>query len=73
MLDDTDLSVTEVAFAAAFGSLRQFNRACRDLFRDSPRGLRAGRRKTDRLVGDGGCRCGSLASSRLHRRQRTSA
>jgi AraC family transcriptional regulator, regulatory protein of adaptative response / DNA-3-methyladenine glycosylase II len=34
--------------------LRQFNRACREVFRDSPRGLRARRRKADRLVADGG-------------------
>jgi AraC family transcriptional regulator of adaptative response / DNA-3-methyladenine glycosylase II len=54
LLDDTDLTVTEVAFAAGFGSLRQFNRACRDVFRESPRALRARRRKADRLVADGG-------------------
>jgi AraC family transcriptional regulator, regulatory protein of adaptative response / DNA-3-methyladenine glycosylase II len=54
LLDDTDLSVTEIAFAAGFGSLRQFNRACRDVFRESPRMLRARRRKADRLVADGG-------------------
>jgi AraC family transcriptional regulator of adaptative response / DNA-3-methyladenine glycosylase II len=54
LLDDTDLSVTEIAFAAGFGSLRQFNRACREVFRESPRALRARRRKTDRLVADGG-------------------
>jgi AraC family transcriptional regulator, regulatory protein of adaptative response / DNA-3-methyladenine glycosylase II len=54
LLDDTDLSVTEIAFAAGFGSLRQFNRACREVFRDSPRGLRARRSKADRLVADGG-------------------
>jgi AraC family transcriptional regulator of adaptative response / DNA-3-methyladenine glycosylase II len=54
LLDDTDLSVTEIAFAAGFGSLRQFNRACREVFHDSPRGLRARRRKADRLIADGG-------------------
>jgi len=54
LLDDTDLSVTEIAFAAGFGSLRQFNRACRDVFHESPRALRARRRKADRLVADGG-------------------
>src|SRR5262245_24923368 len=54
LLDDTDLTVTEVAFAAGFGSLRHFNRACQDIFRDSPRALRARRRKADRLVADGG-------------------
>jgi AraC family transcriptional regulator of adaptative response / DNA-3-methyladenine glycosylase II len=31
-LDDTDLSVLEIAFAAGFGSVRQFNRSCRDVF-----------------------------------------
>jgi AraC family transcriptional regulator, regulatory protein of adaptative response / DNA-3-methyladenine glycosylase II len=54
LLDDTDLSVTEVAFAAGFGSLRQFNRACRDVFCEAPRALRSRRRKADRLVADGG-------------------
>jgi AraC family transcriptional regulator of adaptative response / DNA-3-methyladenine glycosylase II len=54
LLDDTDLTVTEIAFAAGFGSLRQFNRACREIFRASPRALRARRRKADRLVADGG-------------------
>jgi len=54
LLDDTDLTVTEIAFAAGFGSLRQFNRACQDVFRASPGVLRAKRRRTDRLVADGG-------------------
>jgi AraC family transcriptional regulator of adaptative response / DNA-3-methyladenine glycosylase II len=54
LLDDTDLTITEIAFAAGFGSLRQFNRACQELFRASPRELRAKRRKSDRLVTDGG-------------------
>ena len=54
LLDDTDLSVTEIAFAAGFGSVRQFNRAAREIFRAAPRELRARRRKADRLVADGG-------------------
>jgi AraC family transcriptional regulator of adaptative response / DNA-3-methyladenine glycosylase II len=54
LLDDTDLTITEIAFASGFGSVRQFNRACRDVFRLSPRMLRAKRRVTDRLVADGG-------------------
>jgi AraC family transcriptional regulator of adaptative response / DNA-3-methyladenine glycosylase II len=54
LLDDTDLSVTDIAFASGFGSVRQFNRACRDLFRASPRELRARRRSRDRLAADGG-------------------
>jgi len=54
LLDDTDLSVADVAFAAGFGSIRQFNRVCQDVFAASPRQLRARRRSGDRLVADGG-------------------
>ena len=54
LLDDTDLPVTDVAFAAGFGSVRQLNRACRDVFRHSPRELRERRRASDRLAADGG-------------------
>jgi AraC family transcriptional regulator of adaptative response / DNA-3-methyladenine glycosylase II len=54
LLDDTDLTVTDIAFASGFGSLRQLNRACRDIFRAAPSELRARRRVADRLVADGG-------------------
>lgn len=54
LLDDSELSVADVAFASGFGSLRQFNRTMRDVFRASPRELRNRRRKTDRLAADGG-------------------
>ena len=54
LLDDTDLSVLEISHAAGFGSVRQLNRACLEIFRGSPRELRARRRKADRLVADGG-------------------
>jgi AraC family transcriptional regulator, regulatory protein of adaptative response / DNA-3-methyladenine glycosylase II len=54
LLDDTDLTITEIAFATGFGSVRQFNRACQETFHEPPRMLRARRRKTDRLVADGG-------------------
>lgn len=54
LLDDTDLSVTDIAFAAGFGSLRQFNRAMTTTFRAAPSELRARRRTSDRLVADGG-------------------
>jgi AraC family transcriptional regulator, regulatory protein of adaptative response / DNA-3-methyladenine glycosylase II len=54
LLDDTDLPITDVAFAAGFGSVRQLNRACLDVFRSSPRELRARRRASDRLAADGG-------------------
>ena len=54
LLDDTDLSTADVAFAAGFGSVRQLQRACHDIFRAAPAELRARRRSTDRLVADGG-------------------
>jgi AraC family transcriptional regulator of adaptative response / DNA-3-methyladenine glycosylase II len=54
LLDDTDMAITDVAFAAGFGSVRQLNRACHDVFRAAPGELRARRRVADRLVADGG-------------------
>jgi AraC family transcriptional regulator of adaptative response / DNA-3-methyladenine glycosylase II len=54
LLDDTDLTFAEIAFASGFGSIRQFNRVCQDVFRAPPRELRARRRSSDRLVADGG-------------------
>ncbi len=54
LLDDTDLTVTDVAFASGFGSLRQFNRAMREVFRAAPTELRARRHRLDRIVADGG-------------------
>jgi AraC family transcriptional regulator, regulatory protein of adaptative response / DNA-3-methyladenine glycosylase II len=54
LLDDTDLSITEIAFASGFGSLRQFNRTLSEIFRATPRELRGLRRAADRLVADGG-------------------
>jgi AraC family transcriptional regulator of adaptative response / DNA-3-methyladenine glycosylase II len=54
LLDDSDLTIADIAFASGFGSLRQFNRAMREVFRSTPRELRDRRRRTDRLVADGG-------------------
>jgi AraC family transcriptional regulator of adaptative response / DNA-3-methyladenine glycosylase II len=54
LLDDTELSVTQIAFASGFGSVRQLNRTCREVFSAPPRELRARRRHADRLVADGG-------------------
>jgi AraC family transcriptional regulator of adaptative response / DNA-3-methyladenine glycosylase II len=54
LLDETDLSITEIAFAAGFNSARQMNRAMLDTFRFTPTELRAKRRERDRLVADGG-------------------
>ncbi|MGH7894119.1 MAG: bifunctional transcriptional activator/DNA repair enzyme AdaA, partial [Candidatus Binatia bacterium] len=44
LLDETDLSVTKVALAAGFGSIRQFNDAIRETFQASPTELREKRR-----------------------------
>jgi AraC family transcriptional regulator of adaptative response / DNA-3-methyladenine glycosylase II len=54
LLDDTDLSMVDIALATGFGSVRQFNRDLQAIFRAPPRMLRARRRKADRLVADGG-------------------
>jgi AraC family transcriptional regulator of adaptative response / DNA-3-methyladenine glycosylase II len=54
LLDDTDLTIADVAFASGFGSIRQLNRACQEVFRAAPGELRARRRVRDRLVADGG-------------------
>jgi AraC family transcriptional regulator, regulatory protein of adaptative response / DNA-3-methyladenine glycosylase II len=54
LLDDTDLTVLDIAFASGFGSLRQFNRTMREVFRAAPTDLRLRRHRGDRLVADGG-------------------
>jgi AraC family transcriptional regulator, regulatory protein of adaptative response / DNA-3-methyladenine glycosylase II len=54
LLDDTDLTVLDIAFASGFGSLRQFNRTMQEVFRAPPTDLRARRRRADRLAADGG-------------------
>jgi AraC family transcriptional regulator of adaptative response / DNA-3-methyladenine glycosylase II len=54
LLDDTDLTVVDIAFAAGFGSLRQFNRTMREVFGASPTDLRRRRHRADRLAADGG-------------------
>ena len=44
LLETTDLPVTDVAFAAGFGSLRQFNATIREVFAAAPSELRGARR-----------------------------
>jgi AraC family transcriptional regulator of adaptative response / DNA-3-methyladenine glycosylase II len=48
LLETTDLSVTEIAFAAGFGSLRQFNATILEVFGVPPTTLRARRRAPER-------------------------
>ena len=50
LLDETDLSMTEVAFASGFASLRRFNAAFRETYGWPPSRLR--RRRTPRSAGD---------------------
>jgi AraC family transcriptional regulator of adaptative response / DNA-3-methyladenine glycosylase II len=45
LLETTDLPVTDVAFAAGFSSVRQFNDTVREVFVATPSGLRAKRRR----------------------------
>ena len=44
LLDTTDLPIADVAFAAGFASVRQFNETIRTVFAVTPSGLRAARR-----------------------------
>jgi AraC family transcriptional regulator of adaptative response / DNA-3-methyladenine glycosylase II len=54
LLDDTDLPMTRVAAAAGFNSVRDMNRVVKEVFRFTPKELRAKRRDPRRLVADGG-------------------
>jgi AraC family transcriptional regulator, regulatory protein of adaptative response / DNA-3-methyladenine glycosylase II len=54
LLDESDLSITDIAYAAGFRSVRQMNRVMVDTFRFSPSTLREKRRERDRLTADGG-------------------
>lgn len=49
LLDDTELPLVDIAVAAGFGSVRQFNRSLLARFRATPAELRARRRSGDRL------------------------
>jgi AraC family transcriptional regulator, regulatory protein of adaptative response / DNA-3-methyladenine glycosylase II len=50
LIETTDLPITDVAFAAGFTSIRQFNDTIRDVFAVSPRALRRGRGGRDEIV-----------------------
>ena len=54
LLEDTDLPVTDIAWASGFGSLRQLNRASQQVFHAPPTELRARRRRGDPLGSEGG-------------------
>jgi AraC family transcriptional regulator of adaptative response / DNA-3-methyladenine glycosylase II len=46
LIDETDLPMTEIAFAAGFNSIRRFNQAIRESFLDAPTELRRKARRT---------------------------
>ena len=56
LLDESDFSMTAIARAAGFGSVRQMNRVMNAIFGFGPQELRAKRRPRDVLVADGGLR-----------------
>src|SRR5215467_7589440 len=53
LLAETEISVSDIAYMAGFGSVRQFNRDCARVFRATPIQLRAKRSQAMR-VADGG-------------------
>ena len=46
LLETTDVAVTDIAFAAGFASVRQFNETVQAVFATTPSGLRTARRST---------------------------
>jgi len=54
LLDDTDLPITEIAFASGFGSVRSMNEVVRAIFRCTPSELRRKRRREVVCAVDGG-------------------
>ena len=53
LIETTDLPLTDVAFAAGFGSVRSFNVVVRDVFALSPRELRSRARRGATTAGSG--------------------
>lgn len=54
LLETTHLPIIEVAFAAGFASVRQFNATVRDIFAMTPRDLRSRSRRKGRVEDTGG-------------------
>ncbi len=56
LLDETDLPIAQIAFAAGFGSVRAMNATMRRIFHSPPSALRARRSRPRREAADGGLR-----------------
>lgn len=54
LIETTTMSFTDIAFAAGFGSVRQFNDTVREVFASSPTDLRAKRRSPSAAPGPAG-------------------
>jgi AraC family transcriptional regulator, regulatory protein of adaptative response / DNA-3-methyladenine glycosylase II len=54
LIDEIDLPVAQIAFAAGFGSVRTLNATIKQIFRFTPSEFRAKRRHTDLVEADGG-------------------
>ncbi|MEI4270670.1 AlkA N-terminal domain-containing protein [Klenkia sp. LSe6-5] len=54
LLETTDLAVADIAFAAGFASVRQFNDTVREVFATTPTGLRGSRRRAGGGAGPSG-------------------
>ncbi len=54
LLDETDLRVSDIAYAAGFSTVRQMNRVVASVFAFTPTELREKRRDADRPLADGG-------------------
>lgn len=52
LIETTSMPMTDIAFAAGFSSIRQFNDTVREVFATSPTQLRADRRRRDRNAAD---------------------
>jgi len=70
LLDESNMAIASIAFAAGFSSVRQMNRVMRDLFGFSPSALRAKRSRGEPLAAlDGGLRLRVAYAGRLNGRQ----
>ncbi len=61
LIETTELTFTDIAFAAGFGSSRQFNDTIREVFAASPSELRAGRAAPRDRAGHSGSASGTVS------------
>ncbi len=70
LIETTDLGLAEIAFAAGFGSVRQFNDTIREVYAATPSALRATGRRPGARAGGGppGARAGNATPGTVHLR-----